>query len=65
MGTEEARGGRTLGDIHSFIEERYDGDLHAKRVVPLAGEHSTTDGIGSGSSGRDMSTRGIPNLARM
>ncbi len=36
MGTGEARVGRKLKDIHSFIDELYDGDLHAKRVGSLA-----------------------------
>lgn len=36
MGTGEARVGRKLKDIHSFIDELYDGDLHAKRVDSLA-----------------------------
>jgi len=36
MGKAGARSGRKLGDIRSFIDELYDGDLHAKRVESLA-----------------------------
>lgn len=36
MGMAEARVGRKLKGIHSFIDELYDGDLHAKRVESLA-----------------------------
>lgn len=36
MGVAEARAGRKLKDIHSFIDALYDGDLHAKRVESLA-----------------------------
>jgi hypothetical protein len=32
----DARGGRKLKEIRSFIDELYDGDLHAKRVESLA-----------------------------
>lgn len=37
MDRTEVRLGRKLKDIHSFIDDLYDGDLHAKRVESLAG----------------------------
>lgn len=37
MDRTEVRLGRKLKGIHSFIDELYDGDLHAKRVESLAG----------------------------
>lgn len=36
MSMGEARGGRKLKEVRSFIDELYDGDLHAKRVDSLA-----------------------------
>lgn len=36
MGMAEARSGRKLKDIRSFIDDLYDGNLHAKRVDSLA-----------------------------
>lgn len=36
MGRGEAQGGRKLTKVRSFIDELYDGDLHAKRVESLA-----------------------------
>lgn len=51
MDRAEAWLGRKLKDIRSFIDELYEGDLHAKRVDALAG---ATLGVMTGwsSSGR-------------